>query len=151
MKYIGKKFYKFKLHTGSDCMSIHEDTFICFHETECYYFCVEDWQYQYLNGLPYPRKEGESDLAFFKRIRVKVRGIKKDGSRIAFDTKQKAYENLKYLKELQIGHLERNLKFIKASLKEMRSVEKYEDLDGNRYNGRNLLTTKDAVQGLVFE
>lgn len=119
-------FYKMDLHPEEDGLNIYTHQFTSIHETPCFHFCVRT------NELSYVKcwlQEGEALLQCAKRKGNKIFRIDKKNSRIAFDTEQKAFENLQYRKQLQLRHMRRELEFCKEFLSKTEG-KKFSDFSG---------------------
>lgn len=106
-----KKFYKMKLIPTEVGLSIWTNTYYSVHETPCYYFCVTDWQ---ITSIPPHLRGTKAGYDMLKNGQVKFKRVAKINSRIAFETKELAYDNLVYLKKMQLIHLNRDIKLIGA-------------------------------------
>ncbi len=106
-----KVFYHMKLTPTEGGLSIWTDKYHSVHETECFHFCIAEWQCGYANVSI---QDGETMYQSLKRRGVKLKRIAKINSRFAFDTEQKAYDQLVFLKRKQLGHLQRDIEFLKA-------------------------------------
>ena len=95
-----KKFYRAKLVQEVPGMFVRYDEYISIHESSCMHFCVSSFYVDKPLSLKDAKDRG-----------YKVRRIHKDISRFAFDTKEKALDNLRYRKRRQIMHLKRELAF----------------------------------------
>lgn len=106
-----KEFFKFSIAPDFGDLSLWLHRYCSFHETPCYYYCVEEFS----RGMVSDRfiVNGESMVKSLERRGVKVYRIHKTQSRKAFDTKEKAYQNFMFLKRLQLGHVERNISVLK--------------------------------------
>tara|TARA_R110002050_G_scaffold53014_1_gene120536 strand:+ start:82 stop:489 length:408 start_codon:yes stop_codon:yes gene_type:complete len=91
-------------------LSIYVKKFISIHETPCFHFCIQEHNKGFVSKPLL--KEGENNYQSLKRRKIKMHKISKEGSRIAFDSEQKAYENLLFLKRRQLRHLNRDIEFI---------------------------------------
>lgn len=107
----GKEFYKCKLMPCEDGLSIFVQKYISVHETPCFHFCAEEHHKGWL-ASPLKKDSNESNIQALRRMKVKIYRVAKEFSRIAFDTEQKAYENLLFLKRRQLIHLKRDIEFI---------------------------------------
>ena len=135
-KYIdkdtAKPFYKMQLHPGEYGVKVFTTTFFSIHETECFNFCVNEFALMRMNG--YGNLKNESQTAKAKRALVKVHRVAKVGSRVAFDSKQKAYDHLIFMKKRHVRHLQRDIELIGLSLKALLNStfeEMKPDLNGN--------------------
>jgi hypothetical protein len=140
-------FYKMKLMSAEDGMTIYCNNFISIHETFCFHFCVSQWGFNRLSNDK--SSSNECILRKAKRLGIKVRRICKSGSRIAFPTKNEAFNNLKFLKNLQIQHLQRDLDLIKTSLNIISDMA-YDDLEERPFNDESSATipnTREIVHG----
>lgn len=120
-----KVFYKKRLIADDTGLHIDTQRFISIHETRCFYFCIDDYS---IHQIKYQvEHKGETALQAAKTMHCKVRRIAKDGSRIAFDTEEKAFAHLRMLKQRQVQHLERDLRNIKHFL----SIKDFEKKHGS--------------------
>jgi len=108
---MNKEFYKCKLMPCEEGLSIYVEKYISIHETPCFHFCIQEHHKGWL-AKPLKKEEGESNYKALKRMKVRIYRVAKEFSRIAFDTEQKAYENLLFLKRKQLVHLNRDIEFI---------------------------------------
>jgi len=106
---MSKVFYKMKLTPTEVGLSIWTDKYYSVHETECFHFCIAEWQRGYANVCI---NEGETQYQSLKRRGIKLKKIAKQSSRFAFETKEQAFENLVYLKKKQLVHLKRDIEFL---------------------------------------
>ena len=106
-----KEFYKMKLVPTEGGLSVWTNTYFSVHETPCFYFCVSDWQ---ITSVPTHCRGTEAGYEMLKNRCVKFKRIAKINSRFAFETKELAYNNLVYLKKLQLGHLNRDIELLGA-------------------------------------
>lgn len=98
-------FYKARLVMTEEGMQVQFQEFNCIHETECYAYCINSW-----SSVPSPLKhEGETELQAAKRMKIKIFRIHKASSRIAFKTKELAFNQLVFLKRRQINHMKRDI------------------------------------------
>lgn len=111
---FGKTFYRADLFPSEDGLDVIIENYHTIHETPCFHFVVSAYRTDFI--CEPLMKEGESVMQFCKRRNIKVRRIHKDGSRIAFETKEDAFKNLRYRKQKQIMHMERQIEFNKAFL-----------------------------------
>lgn len=116
-------FYKMILSESEEGLVIFTKRFISIHETPCMHFCVSEYDYKFPRWNP-----GETRIQAAKRNKMKIYRIHKIGSRVAFDSEQKAFENLRYRKEKRIRHLERDLDITKRFLSdtEGKSIDSFE-------------------------
>ncbi len=111
------------------------DKYVQIHETQCFSFCLYERDYNRLINIKSLNEERLIDKV--KRIGTfKIKRIHKINSRFAFDTKQKAFDKFLYLKELQIGHMERNTAILKALLAA---------LDGKEFEKLNAYDSEDPI------
>ena len=97
-----KKFYRARLEAESEGLCVVYDAYLSIRESDCYHFCVRE--------LKCRNWEVPSWIEA-KTTGVKIKKIAKGCSRFAFDSIQKALDNLRYRKRLQIQHLKRELAF----------------------------------------
>lgn len=105
---MSKVFYKMFLTTDHMGLAVNLVEYVSIHETPMMYFCVEKGVDLTAPYLP-KRKESETELQYAKRMGMRIRRIHKNGSRIAFDTKEKAFNHLRWMKQRQNGHLKRQI------------------------------------------
>jgi hypothetical protein len=108
-----KEFYRMSLHATESGLEVFAETYVSIHETECFNFCVRE---RHLLRVERWRAGDETLMQSAKARHIKVYRIAKACSRIAFATKEKALENLKYRKRRQVMHLARELKFAESFL-----------------------------------
>lgn len=131
-KELVKKFYSMKLFPGEDGMEVFTRTLYSIHETKHFNFCVNELELMRLNNCSNQLKESQTAKA--KRLLIKVYRVAKVGGRIAFDSKQKAYDQLILMKKRHVGHLKRDAELIGLSLSVMSNStfeEMKPDLNGN--------------------
>lgn len=104
-------YYKMILSESEEGLIIFTHRFVSIHETPCMHFCVSEWDFKFRH-----LEQNETPFQTAKRNKLKIIRIHKTGGRIAFDTEEKALDNLRYRKERQIKHLERNLAINKRFL-----------------------------------
>lgn len=114
-----KILYKAYASDSNEGIEVDFGEWRCIHETKRFWFCVS----RYYQADWYTRLPNETELQLFKRVKVPIKKVHKESSRFAFETKEKAYKHLLFIKRKQIGHLERNLEMLK------RFVEKSASLD----------------------
>lgn len=138
-----KVFYKMKLLPTEGGLQIWTNKYLSVHETPCYHFCVADWQ---LQGI------SDDNQAYdkLKARHVKFKRVAKSNSRVAFDTEQKAYDNLIYLKNRQLVHMKRDMEFLNVFIKFNQS-HNYIDLDDG-HGAKFVPNTNDLVnEHYVFD
>ena len=105
-------FYKKRLTPTESGLEVITDKWVSIHETPCFHFCVAEWRAKSLTAL---KRSDETELQYARRLKM-LKRIHKSGSRFAFDTEEKALEHLRFLKRKQLGHMERDVTFIKYFL-----------------------------------
>lgn len=130
---MSKVFYRAYLYTTINGLEITFQEYFVIKETRCYYFCVNNF---WLKNSDNPIREA-------KKNGIKVSRIQKEGSRIAFETKELAFENLRFRTTYRIGHLERELKFKQTFLDKMenKSLSELEQY----YSGYIIPDTKELT------
>lgn len=99
-------YYKAKLVMAEEGMQVVFHELHQIHETECFSYCIAKPHYP----IPEPLKiSGESDLKAAKRLGRKIYRVHRQCSRIGFKTKEKAFNNLLFLKNRQIAHMKRDI------------------------------------------
>ena len=106
-------------------LSISVKKYLSIHETPYFHFCIDEYNKDFL-AKPM-LKTGESNRQALERMNIKIYRIAKSGSRIAFETEQKAFEQLLFLKRKQLDHLKRDTQFLTAFI-DYCSDKKYEDV-----------------------
>lgn len=101
------------------------------HETPCFHFCIAERERGFLT--PAFRREGETDLQLAKRKGIRIYRIHKDGSRIAFETEEEAFEHLRFLKGRQLNHMRREIEFVQRFL-EATEGKTLPDLERDTYD-----------------
>jgi hypothetical protein len=119
---MSKEFYRMSLSPTEDGLQIFTQAYISVHETECFCFCVLSQRLARFNSA---RAAGESVFKTAKARNIKLYRINKRFSRIAFATREKALENLRYRKSLQVRHLKRELSFANAFLRKTTEAGPY--------------------------
>jgi len=107
-----KKFYKKRLVAEEDGLIVVTDSLISIHETRCFHFCMPEREVSNYRLL---KRRDESLLDYAKRRKM-LKRIDKQGSRIAFETEEKALDHLRFLKRKQLRHMERDKAFIETLL-----------------------------------
>ena len=107
-----KIFYKKELHPSENGLQIFTRKWICIHETECFCFCIPEYDQGFYKVL---KLKGETDLACARRRKI-LKRISKQNSRFAFDSEEKALEHLRFLKKKQLSHMRRDIKFLELFL-----------------------------------
>jgi hypothetical protein len=106
-----KTFYKMTMDAAEEGIAIFTEKFTPIHEAACFYYCVRERDIKrFVSPL---MNDGETKMQLAVRIKIKVFRIAKSGSRIAFETEDKAFKNLIFLKNRQLGHLKRNLAIVR--------------------------------------
>lgn len=137
-----KVFYKMTMHPDEEGLRVFTKRFYSIHETPCFHYCVDESNYRRLRCYVMTT---EPTLKDAKKFNIKTRRIDKIGSRIAFETEEKAFAHLLFLKRRQLRHLERDTEFLKAFLDKVKALD---DLDAQRV----VPDTMDLVrQYLIFE
>lgn len=135
-----KIFYRFCMSEAEEGIALIPKKFISVHETDYFNFCVNEYEYMHIKSFA---NKGEPLIKAAKRRGNKVFRISKGNSRIAFDSEEKAFQNLVYRKKKQIAHLQRNLDVVKRFLSEVKG-KKVEDIpDHGLY--RVLPDTEDFI------
>lgn len=109
-----KKFFRARLQPEQEGLIIRYETWVSIHETPCFCYCVTDWDLKYLNCLRDFKEQ--PTLKNAKQSKRKIKRIDKNNSRFAFTTREKALDNLRYLKRLQLKHLKRDIEFLECFL-----------------------------------
>jgi hypothetical protein len=144
-----KRFYKARYVEDECGMAIRMSTLESIHETPCMHFCILVNQVRQLDVFV---KQGESKIKWLRKqkgLQWKLFRVHKDGSRIAFETEEKAIEHLIFLKRKQIQHLKRNLDLVQTFLNkvdEINSNGSVVDLLSDRFGCRRLPDTEDKVR-----
>ncbi len=105
-------FYKKRLVAEEDGLLVVTDKLVSIHETPCFHFCIPEHDRRHIEVYR-PREESE---LYYARRRKMLKRVSKKGSRIAFETEEKALEHLKMLKRKQLGHMKRESVFIEKFL-----------------------------------
>lgn len=113
-----KLFYKALMCVTEFGITIYFKTFKCMYETESMHFCIDANYTQWQETIIKAKPENVNFITYCKKKGVKIYRIHKHGSRIAFDTPEKAYDNLRMLKTRQLEHLKRDLKTVGTFLDE---------------------------------
>lgn len=107
-----KVFFKKRLCAEESGLIVFTDRFVSIRETECFHYCIPEKYFHLIASL---KRKDESEIQYAKRFKV-LKRIHKDGSRIAFETEEKAMEHLRFLKRKQLNHMQRETKFIEKFL-----------------------------------
>lgn len=116
-----KTYYKARIGYQHEGTAITFEEYISVHETNGYAWCLPKWHHEQLcNTVIYTRKPDESPLQQAKRIWPKfLKRVSKGNSRFAFSTKEEAFKQLKFLKQRQLRHLQRDLDLLTDSLNKL--------------------------------
>lgn len=147
---MGKEFYKARLTADESGLVVEISEFVSIHESPCFHYVIGKYRgTRLLEAL----KASESPLAAAKRMKVKVYRIDKRASRIAFETREIAIAHLRFLKQKQIIHLQRELDFCKAFLNaKSESLEPLDTCDGTKPNFFFVPDTQELVNNyLTFD
>ncbi len=106
------KFYKMHLNAEESGLTVWTEIFLSIHETPCFHICIREREKGFFAHLL--NSQDEPPIKYAKRKKIKTFRIHKEDSRIAFNTLEKAFGNLRYLKGLQSRHLLRQLEFNNA-------------------------------------
>jgi len=110
-----KLFYKMKLYADECGLRVKTIEYACIHETKCVYFVVEKSWSRRLRAMC--RGGDLTPVQWARKHKPKaVKQIHKRHSRIAFETKDKALEHLRFLKRKQLNHMKRDIQFVEAFL-----------------------------------
>ena len=148
---MSKEFYKMNLVADECGLVVYTRIFLSIHETPCFHFCIRATEKGFLSEPLMLKNESKFQAA--KRMGMKVFRIHKSGSRIAFETEEKAFKQLRMLKSKQIEHMRRTIAFNDGFLTLCKS---FDDLLPNYKNDvckmRTVPETKELVNGYyVFE
>lgn len=135
-------YYRAKLSLDEDGLTVVFETYKPVHVTQCYAFCVREWDYSHVVSISNVNK---TSILAEAKTRKTFKRINKENSRFAFTTKEAALENLRYRKKKQIQHMKREIEFAKAFLEKAGSLE---DLPADKYNGEchAIPNTEDLVR-----
>lgn len=121
---MDKTFYKMRITPDEDGLVVITDKWLSIHETPCFHYCIREHNkglmkitFNTIKGMP---------LQTAKKKGIRVKRISKDCSRFAFDTEEKAFEHLRFLKRKQLGHMKRDIKFLKLFLSEATGLDALE-------------------------
>lgn len=129
-----KEFYQLKMYRDEDnSINLWVNIFVSFHETECYHYCLPEFQRDSLSSVFV--NDGETMVQSLKRRGISFSRIHKTCSRKAFDTKEKAYENFIYLKKHHLAHLKRDIETVENILK-FDEEKSFNDLIDEKYRIR---------------
>ena len=107
-----QEFYKMKLFPNEGGLCVHTEVYLSVHETPCFHFCIPEWRKNYISTRLL--SEGVSAYEQLKKRSTKFKRIAKINSRFAFDTKEKAYDQLVFMKKRQLVHLNRDIELLGA-------------------------------------
>lgn len=124
-----KEFYKMKLFPIEGGLCVHTEVYLSVHETPCFHFCIPEWQKHYIST--HLLSEGVSAHEQLKEIDVKLKRVAKINGRFAFDTKQKAYDQLLFMKKRQLIHLNRDIELLGAFIS-FNKESGYDDLQSEQ-------------------
>lgn len=115
-----KELYRMYLNTGTDSIYVGYETWVCIHETKCFWFCANSVEIGIFSNL----NNGKGlTLQEAKKLKILVKRIHKSGSRFAFESKEKALNNLLYRKRKQNEHLSRQLKENNLFIENCKSIK----------------------------
>lgn len=134
-------FYKMRLYPSEIGLYVSTEKWHLIHETDCFYFVIPEWAL-YLTKINID--EGKSLYQHLKG-RTKIKRFGKGAGRFAFDTKEQAFQHLKFLKRKQLRHLERDMAMVKSFLKQTGEKE-LGDLETDSYGDPLLPNTKNLVE-----
>lgn len=138
-----KTFYKMHLNAEEGGLTVNTTAYSVIGETECYYYVVIKFDE---TMVTFAAKQGSETPVQCARRLKKLKKIDKRNSRFAFETEEKAYEHLKFLKRKQLVHMRREIAFIESFLK---SEPKLDELKERRFYGniwREIPGTEDLVK-----
>lgn len=127
-----KKYYRARLiQKEYSCNDIWFDEFQVIHETKCFVYCIELPVYTHrgdFERLKFIDGENETDLQLAKRFNIPIKRIHKEGSRFAFENKELAFKQLKFIKGYHLKHLRYQLMTIEKFMTEAKgkSYAEYE-------------------------
>jgi hypothetical protein len=105
---MDKQFYKMRLCFDEGGFVIVEQEFVSIHETECYHFCISRHCYGYIGH----KAKGIELVRLAKEVGHRVYKVDKRGSRIAFDSRESAFDHLKWMQRRRWNHLNRDLELV---------------------------------------
>jgi len=141
-KDVANKFYAMKLIPTEYGMEIYKTTLFAFHETPCFYFCADEFNLNRMNR--YPKIDKETQFQKAKRSKIDIKRILKTGSRVAFDSEEKAFNHLIFIKQRHMSHLKRKLEELDLSLN-LLSGKRFSDLTKDRYGSVIIDGTQEFV------
>lgn len=136
-----KIYYKMTLAPTEDGLSIRVRRWVSIRETLCMDYCVPESE---LQGVQIRSRIDNKTLFEAAKNEKYCRRIHKTNSRIAFPTEQAALENLRFLKRRQLGHMERDQRFIQRFLDDTREKD-IDDFPADRWGLRTLPDTDELV------
>lgn len=122
-------YYRAALSYDEEGLVVIFETYKPVHVTQCYAFCVREWDYSHVVSISNLNK---TSLLAEAKTRKTFKRIHKENSRFAFATKEAALKNLRYRKKKQIQHMLRDIEFAKAFLEKAGSLN---DLPSDKYEG----------------
>lgn len=126
-----KKFYKMHLNAEESGLTVWTEIFLSIHETPCFHICIRERDRGFFN--PVLNNLDEPLIKYAKRKHIKTFRIAKECSRIAFDSLDGAFKNLRYLKSRQVQHLERQLEFNNSFIESTKG-KVFDELKDDRYS-----------------
>ena len=115
-----KELYRMHLSAGTDSIYVRCEVWCCIHETECFWFCVNSAEIGIFSIL---NKGEDLTLQRAKKSKILVKRIHKSRSRFAFESKDKALDNLMFRKRKQNEHLSRQLKENNLFIENCKSIK----------------------------
>jgi len=141
-------FYKMRHAVDDQGIVILTKELVSIHESECWHWCVEKRCVGYIRSN---QKHSESMLQAAKRYGGKIYKVAKVGSRVAFNTEQKAFEHFMMLKRRQIDHMKREIEILEELQKKAEGLD-IQSISSGVYGGRVIPNTHEVVNShYLFE
>jgi len=118
-----KIYYKKRMVAAEEGLLIITERWISVHETPETHLCIEESALnRFKSAVSFNNNLSKQQVA---RKHFRAKRVHKTSSRFAFDSEDKALENLLFLKRLQLKHLERNAKFAECLLANHEDLQPY--------------------------
>jgi hypothetical protein len=112
-----KTYYRAMLQYSESGAYVDMTKWSVVYETKCYVYCVPEYV-NFSEGSFYDsqRKGLETNYQLAKRMNIRLHKIHKESSRFAFDTEEKAFQRLKFIKHYHLRHLRHQLQLVESFL-----------------------------------
>lgn len=139
-----KIFYKMRLIPEEEGLTLWTEKWVSIQESPCFHYCVQDNRIGSFKF--FLKKTDETPLQAAKRVRIKVKRIDKRVSRFAFDTKEEAFDHLRFLKKKQLNHMKRDSELITEFLSSTENGQALSDMKKRSELRYTVPCTRDLVR-----